>query len=81
MVPNVRVVTIDSCCCCCATWSAFACCPHVRRAAHLGTTRVGPPSMQAKDALVHPYFDDLDKATIDLLESETVRLREGMPPY
>jgi hypothetical protein len=38
-------------------------------------------SMQAKDALVHPYFDDLDKATIDLLESETVRLREGMPPY
>ena len=37
--------------------------------------------MQAKDALVHPYFDDLDKATIDLLESETVRLREGTPPY
>ena len=37
--------------------------------------------MQAKHALVHPYFDDLDKATIDLLESETIRLREGTPSY
>jgi hypothetical protein len=42
---------------------------------------VWPYVTQAKDALVHPYFDDLDKATIDLLESETVQLREGMPPY
>ena len=39
------------------------------------------PSTQAKHALVHPYFDDLDKAAIDLLESETIRLREGTPSY
>ena len=46
-----------------------------------GHDSYGPPLMQAKDALVHPYFDELDKATIDLLESETVRLREGTPSY
>lgn len=27
---------------------------------------------QAKDALAHPYFDDLDKAAIDLLENESL---------
>jgi len=32
---------------------------------------------QAKEALDHPYFDTLDKATVDLLESETIRNREG----
>ena len=33
--------------------------------------------MQAKEAMKHPYFDDLDKATIDLLESETLRERDA----
>lgn len=32
---------------------------------------------QAKDALNHPYFDDLDKATVDLLESEEIRERDA----
>ena len=32
---------------------------------------------QAKDALSHAYFEDLDKAEVDLLESETIRAREG----
>ncbi|CAK0742703.1 Cyclin-dependent kinase B1-1 [Coccomyxa viridis] len=31
----------------------------------------------AKDALSHAYFEDLDKAEVDLLESETIRAREG----
>ena len=31
---------------------------------------------QAENALKHPYFDDLDKATIDLLESKVIRDRE-----
>lgn len=66
---------------CCAICSGFACCPYVRKAATFGHDSCDPPSMQAKDALVHPYFDDLDKATIDLLESETIRLRDGTPPY
>jgi hypothetical protein len=35
------------------------------------------PGVQAKDALSHPYFDDLDKATVDLLESPEVRAREA----
>lgn len=25
--------------------------------------------LQAKEALKHPYFDDLDKATVDALEN------------
>ena len=33
--------------------------------------------LQAKEALKHPYFDNLDKATIDLLESETLRERDA----
>lgn len=32
---------------------------------------------QAKDAINHAYFDDLDKAEVDLLESESIRAREG----
>ncbi len=39
------------------------------------------PSLKAKDALDHPYFDDLDKATIDLLESEAIRARDLLPAY
>ena len=35
------------------------------------------PRSQAKDALKHPYFDDLDKAKIDLLESKEIREREA----
>lgn len=30
---------------------------------------------QAKEALTHPYFSDLDKVTVDALESEEVRQR------
>ena len=33
-------------------------------------------SSQAKDALEHPYFDDLDKAAINALESDVIRARE-----
>lgn len=33
--------------------------------------------LQAKDALHHPYFDDLDKDEVDLLESESIRAREA----
>lgn len=33
--------------------------------------------LTAKEALKHAYFDDLDKATIDLLESETLRERDA----
>ena len=33
--------------------------------------------LQAKDALSHPYFDDLEKAEVDALESEVVRARTG----
>lgn len=29
-------------------------------------------SLQAKDAINHPYFNDLDKATIDLLENPAI---------
>ncbi len=36
---------------------------------------------QAKDALRHPYFDDLNKANIDELESDAIRARENLPPY
>ena len=32
--------------------------------------------LQAKDALEHPYFDDLDKTTINALESDVIRARE-----
>lgn len=32
--------------------------------------------VQAKDALNHPYFDDLDKAAVEALESEVIRTRE-----
>jgi hypothetical protein len=28
-----------------------------------------PPAVQAKEALTHPYFDDLDKAAVDALEN------------
>ncbi|BDA41628.1 Cyclin-dependent kinase B1-1 [Coccomyxa sp. Obi] len=31
----------------------------------------------ARDALQHPYFDDLDKAEVDKLENEAIRVREG----
>lgn len=33
------------------------------------------PAPQAKEALTHPYFSDLDKVTVDALESEEVRQR------
>lgn len=33
-------------------------------------------SLQAKEALKHPYFADLDKETIDLLENPEVRQRD-----
>jgi len=32
--------------------------------------------MQAKDALKHPYFDDLDKMAVEALESEVILARE-----
>lgn len=31
---------------------------------------------QAKEAMRHPYFDDLDKEAVDLLESDIIRARE-----
>jgi cyclin-dependent kinase len=33
--------------------------------------------VQARDALQHPYFDDLDKEEVDKLENEAIRVREG----
>ncbi|KAK9819631.1 hypothetical protein WJX72_000530 [[Myrmecia] bisecta] len=33
--------------------------------------------VSAKDALKHPYFDNLDKERVDELESEVIRAREG----
>lgn len=33
--------------------------------------------VQAKEALQSPYFDDLDKETVDALESDIIRAREG----
>ncbi|KAL0041280.1 hypothetical protein WJX77_010870 [Trebouxia sp. C0004] len=33
--------------------------------------------MSAKEALQSPYFDDLDKETVDALESDIIRAREG----
>ena len=30
-------------------------------------------ALQAKEALKHPYFDDLDKETVDALENEALR--------
>lgn len=33
--------------------------------------------LQARDALQHPYFDDLDKEEVDKLENPVVRAREG----
>ena len=35
------------------------------------------PFVQAKEALQSPYFDDLDKETVDALESDIIRAREG----
>lgn len=32
---------------------------------------------QAKDALHHPYFDDLDKAAVDALENPELEEREA----
>lgn len=32
--------------------------------------------MQAKNAMRHPYFDSLNKAEVDALESEVIRARE-----
>ena len=32
--------------------------------------------LQAKDAMLHAYFDDLNKAEVDALESEVIRARE-----
>lgn len=33
---------------------------------------------QAKEALAHEYFDDFeDRAAVDALESEAIRVREG----
>ncbi len=29
--------------------------------------------LQAKEALKHPYFDDLDKEVVDALENEALR--------
>lgn len=63
------------CCMSCA-------CPysHERLCSSLAcTTALLPPSpwRQAKEALTHPYFDDLDKAVVDMLESAEVRAREA----
>jgi cyclin-dependent kinase len=33
--------------------------------------------LQARDALAHPYFDDLDKEAVDKLENESIRVQEG----
>lgn len=33
-------------------------------------------AVQAKEAMRHPYFDDLDKEAVDLLESAIIRARE-----
>ena len=33
--------------------------------------------LQAKEALQSAYFDDLDKETVDALESDIIRAREG----
>lgn len=35
-----------------------------------------PPFLQAKDALNHPYFADLDKATVDKLENPAIAERD-----
>ena len=32
--------------------------------------------LQAKDAMLHAYFDDLNKAEVDALESDVIRARE-----
>lgn len=34
-------------------------------------------SLQAKEALQSSYFDDLDKETVDALENDSIRAREG----
>lgn len=34
-----------------------------------------PCRLQAKDAMDHPYFDDLDKDTVDLLENPELAAR------
>ena len=33
--------------------------------------------LQAKEALQSAYFDDLDKETVDALENDSIRAREG----
>ena len=33
--------------------------------------------LQARDALKHAYFDDLDKEAVDKLENEAIRVHEG----
>lgn len=33
--------------------------------------------LQAKEAMEHPYFNDLDKASVNALESDIVRAREN----
>jgi hypothetical protein len=32
--------------------------------------------VQAKDAMQHPYFDDLDREVVDALENEALRGRD-----
>lgn len=48
----------------------------VRSECVLRARGLNTPPTQAKEALLHPYFDDLDKEAIDALESETVRNSE-----
>lgn len=57
-------------------WIARAAQLHVKQASsalHLSIQNPAPP--QAKEAINHPYFDDLDKVTVDALESQEVRDR------
>lgn len=35
-----------------------------------------PPPSQAKEALHHPYFDDLDRRTVDQLENPALQQQD-----
>ena len=45
--------------------------------AFISRRRCALATLQAKEAINHPYFDDLDKATVDLLENPVVRTRDA----
>lgn len=61
------------------TARALGCLPAICWLSHrtVRTSAAARHASQAKDAIVHPYFDDLDKATVDLLESDVIRARDG----